>query len=241
MAQEKALLIDIKRCIGCLSCETACKQLHGFGTDPEPTLSDTAFTVVEARGDKFVRKLCMHCEDPACASACPVGAIGKTPLGPVVYNADKCIGCRYCMLACPYQVPRYQWTKLAPFVKKCDLCTDRMKAGKPTACAEACPVQATVFGNRDELINEAWKPHSRRRVLCSAHLGSRRTGRRQRAVRLRCSLREAGIQAGAERQSADANAYRQRAGRFAQSRHHGRHDSLGAVLGNAAAARSCAG
>ena len=78
MAKEKALLIDIKRCIGCLSCETACKQLHGFSTDPEPVLSDTAFTVVETRGDKFVRKLCMHCEDPACASACPVGAISKT-------------------------------------------------------------------------------------------------------------------------------------------------------------------
>ena len=97
MAQEKALLIDIKRCIGCLSCETACKQLHGFGTEPEPTLSDTAFTVVEARGDKFVRKICMHCEDPACASACPVGAISKTALGPVVYDAGKCIGCRYCL------------------------------------------------------------------------------------------------------------------------------------------------
>ena len=61
------------------------------------------------------------------------------------------------MLACPYQVPRYQWTKLAPFVKKCDLCVDRVKAGKQTACAEACPVQATVFGDRDELINEAWR------------------------------------------------------------------------------------
>ncbi len=82
MAKQKAMLIDIKRCIGCLSCETACKQLHGFGTDPEPTLSDTAFTVVETRGDKFVRKVCMHCDDPACASACPVGAISKTALGP---------------------------------------------------------------------------------------------------------------------------------------------------------------
>ena len=102
MPSQKAMLIDIKRCIGCMSCETACKQLHGFSTDPEPTLSDTAFTVVESRGDKFVRKLCMHCEDPACASACPVGAISKLPLGPVVYNADKCIGCRYCMIACPY-------------------------------------------------------------------------------------------------------------------------------------------
>lgn len=156
MPKEKAMLIDIKRCIGCLSCEAACKQLHGFSADPEPTLSDTAFTVVETRGDKFVRKLCMHCQDPACVSACPVEALGKTSLGPVVYNADKCIGCRYCMLACPYQVPRYQWTKLAPFVKKCDLCASRIKNGGTPACVEACPAQASVFGNRDELIAEAW-------------------------------------------------------------------------------------
>ena len=127
MPKQKAMLIDIKRCIGCGSCETACKQLHGFNTDPEPTLSDTAFTVIESRNDKFVRKVCMHCNDPACASVCPVGAIKKTALGPVVYDADKCIGCRYCMLACPYQVPRYQWSKLAPFVKKCDLCSERVQ------------------------------------------------------------------------------------------------------------------
>jgi formate dehydrogenase iron-sulfur subunit len=156
MPKQKAMLIDIKRCIGCLSCETACKQLHGFDTNPEPVLSDTAFTVVENRKDKYVRKLCMHCEDPACASACPVGAIGKLPLGPVVYNADKCIGCRYCMLACPYSVPRYQWSKLAPFVKKCDLCAEQIKKGGRPACVEACPVQASIFGDREALINEAW-------------------------------------------------------------------------------------
>lgn len=156
MPTQKAMLIDIKRCIGCMSCETACKQLHGFSTDPEPTLSETAFTVVESRGDKFVRKLCMHCEDPACASACPVGAISKLPLGPVVYNADKCIGCRYCMIACPYSVPRYQWSKLAPFVKKCDLCAERIKNDGKPACVEACPAEASVFGDRDALINEAW-------------------------------------------------------------------------------------
>jgi formate dehydrogenase iron-sulfur subunit len=156
MPEQKAMLIDIKRCIGCLGCETACKQLHGFSPDPEATLSDTAFTVVEGRNEKFVRKLCMHCEDPACASACPVGAIGKLPLGPVVYNADKCIGCRYCMLACPYSVPRYQWSKLAPFVKKCDLCAERVKRDGQPACVEACPAQASVFGTREALIAEAW-------------------------------------------------------------------------------------
>ncbi len=234
MAKEKALLIDIKRCIGCMSCETACKQLHGFSTDPEPVLSDTAFTVVETRNDKFVRKLCMHCDDPACASACPVGAISKMALGPVVYDADKCIGCRYCMLACPYQVPRYQWTKLAPFVKKCDLCVDRVKAGKPTACAEACPVQATVFGDRDELDQRGLEPHSQRFLLRAAHLGRGRAGWRQRAVRLRRALREAGIQASAQRQSADAVTDGKRAGRLAQGSDHGWNDSFGAVLGNAA-------
>jgi formate dehydrogenase iron-sulfur subunit len=156
MNTQKAMLIDIKKCIGCGSCAAACKQTHGLNTDPEPTLSDTAFTVIEARGDKFVRKLCMHCNDPACASACPVGAIKKSSLGPVVYDADKCIGCRYCMLACPYQVPRYQWTKLAPFVKKCNMCAERVSTGGQPACTEACPVQASIFGNRDELIAEAW-------------------------------------------------------------------------------------
>ena len=92
MIKQKAMLIDIKKCIGCGSCVAACKQLHGFNAEPEPTLSDTAFTVIEPRGDKFVRKVCMHCNDPACASACPVGAIKKTALGPVVYDAGKCIG-----------------------------------------------------------------------------------------------------------------------------------------------------
>jgi len=156
MPKQIAMLIDIKKCVGCDSCEAACKQLHVFNTEAEPTLSDTAFTVNESSGDKFVRKVCMHCNDPACASACPVGAIKKTSLGPVVYDADKCIGCRYCMLASPYQVPRYQWSKLAPFVKKCDLCSERVKAGNQPACTEACPVQASIFGDRDALIADAW-------------------------------------------------------------------------------------
>jgi len=74
----------------------------------------------------------------------------------VVYDAGKCIGCRYCMLACPYQVPRYQWTKLVPFVKKCNMCAERVGTGSQPACTEACPVQASIFGDRDELVAEAW-------------------------------------------------------------------------------------
>jgi formate dehydrogenase iron-sulfur subunit len=157
MEKQFALLIDVKQCIGCQSCEQACQTLHNYTVHHEPDLSYTALTVVEDKADRHVRRMCMHCQDPACASACPVGALNKNSFGPVTYNADKCIGCRYCMVACPYSVPRYEWTKLAPFVKKCDMCAERVRKGQPTACAEACPVGATTFGTRAEVLAEAWK------------------------------------------------------------------------------------
>jgi formate dehydrogenase iron-sulfur subunit len=97
----------------------------------------------------------MHCADPSCVSACPVGAFTKTETGPVVYDADKCMGCRYCMIACPFNVPRYEWEKPIPVVRKCDGCYERQKEGKPTACTEACPAEATVGGTREELLAEA--------------------------------------------------------------------------------------
>ena len=112
--RAKALLIDITRCIGCRSCELACKQAHHLPEDTEAELSSTALTVVEERQGRFVRRLCMHCQDPACVSVCPVGALQKTSRGPVLYAADRCIGCRYCMLACPFGVPRYEWDQVAP-------------------------------------------------------------------------------------------------------------------------------
>ena len=155
--RSNALLIDITKCVGCLACEQACKELHGFPKEHEASLSETALTVVSERGGKFVRRQCMHCLSPACASACPVGALIKTPEGAVRYAGAKCIGCRYCMIACPFDVPKYEWSKLAPYVTKCDLCAERQLAGKPTACAEACPTGATVFGERDALLAEAHK------------------------------------------------------------------------------------
>jgi formate dehydrogenase iron-sulfur subunit len=154
---SKAMLIDITKCIGCQECERTCKQIHGYPQEHEPGLSATALTVVQERGGKFVRRVCMHCQDPACASACPVGALKKTAQGAVRYDGSKCIGCRYCMIACPFDVPKYEWGKLAPYVTKCDLCAERVLAGKPTACAEACPVGATLFGDRDEMLAEAHK------------------------------------------------------------------------------------
>lgn len=154
---KKALLIDITKCIGCQQCAGACKEAHGTPGDPEPRLSETALTIVEDKDGKFVRKQCLHCEQPACASACLVGAIKKTGFGPVVYDKSKCVGCRYCMIACPHSVPRYEWSKLAPYMKKCDMCSERVAQGLQTACAEACPVQATIFGDRDEILREARK------------------------------------------------------------------------------------
>lgn len=155
----KALLFDSTTCIGCRECEAACARENHLPYNEtiaaEEKGSDHKFTYVVTRGDKYMRRLCMHCEDPSCASVCPVGALVKTKAGPVTYDADKCMGCRYCMVACPFGVPKYEWSKAVPAVRKCILCSDRVAAGKQTACAEACPTGATIFGERDELLLEA--------------------------------------------------------------------------------------
>jgi formate dehydrogenase iron-sulfur subunit len=154
---SRALLVDVTRCIGCRSCAKACKEAHGFpGDGEEAELDATTYTVVLDKGhDRYLRRMCMHCADPSCASACPVGAFTKTATGPVVYDSSKCMGCRYCMIACPFGVPRYEWAKPVPVVRKCDGCIERQKQGKPTACTEACPAEATVGGTRAELLAEA--------------------------------------------------------------------------------------
>jgi formate dehydrogenase iron-sulfur subunit len=160
MESARAILVDITKCIGCRSCEQACKEVHGFPKDTEAKLSTTALTVIEEHGDKYVRRMCMHCQDPACASACLVGTLKKTALGPVTYDKSKCIGCRYCLVACPFSVPRYEWTKLVPYVKKCDMCAVRQENGLAPACVEACPTGASIVGWREEMLEEA-----QRRVL----------------------------------------------------------------------------
>ena len=156
---SKALLYDATLCIGCKQCEKACaehnKLPYDDATAAEQSQSDHKFTVVLTRNDHFMRRLCMNCADPACASVCPVGALRKTADGPVVYDEKRCMGCRYCMVACPFGVPKYEWGKLLPRVQKCTMCADRISAGKPTACAEICPTGASKFGERDELIAEA--------------------------------------------------------------------------------------
>ncbi len=152
-----ALLIDITRCIGCRGCVSACKEAHGLPPgDADTTLSATALTaLVDVSDETHVRKLCMHCLEPSCASVCPVGALKRSPEGPVVYSADHCLGCRYCMLACPFGVPRYEWSSVAPAVRKCDLCAERRAKGQVPACVEICPAEAAQFGERDALLAEA--------------------------------------------------------------------------------------
>jgi len=157
MAQKKALLIDISMCIGCNACQDGCKVANKLPEGAEKLLSPTAYTALEEHDGKFVRRLCQHCQVPTCVSVCPVGAFTKTADGPVLYDAEKCIGCRYCMQACPFRVPRYEWKSTHPRVQKCIFCYTRLAQGKQTACAEACPTGATKFGDRDELIAEANK------------------------------------------------------------------------------------
>ncbi len=158
----KAILTDTTKCVGCEKCVQACKEVNGLAGDVpfrwrlEDGLNSTRWTTILRRpGGVFVRKQCRHCLDPACASACPVGALQRTDEGPVVYDPGKCMGCRYCMMACPFGVPRYDWEKPVPYVQKCTMCHERQLEGEQPGCTEACPTEATIFGERDALMAEA--------------------------------------------------------------------------------------
>jgi len=167
-------LTDLSECVGCRSCERACNEANAL---PQPSIpfddgsvfnhkrrpDAKAYTVVNRFEDprdknRFIfRKIqCNHCNEPACASACPIHAYDKTPEGPVLYDSSKCFGCRYCMIACPFYVPAYSYeSALEPKIVKCIMCYPRIKAGRLPACVEACPAGAITFGKRKDLINLA--------------------------------------------------------------------------------------
>jgi len=158
----KAILTDVTKCIGCFECVAACKEAHGLANDVprkwhrNDGLSARNWTaIIQKPGPHYIRKQCRHCLEPACESACPVAALVRTETGAVVYDPAKCIGCRYCMIACPFGIPRYDWEEPVPYIQKCDLCYDRISHGQQPACTEACPNGATIFGERDELLAEA--------------------------------------------------------------------------------------
>jgi Fe-S-cluster-containing dehydrogenase component len=174
--ERYGMLTDTTLCIGanCRKCEFACRKANRLPLD-DLNLSDNSvfdrerrtdsknYTVVNRFPDPnspeipfYVKKQCMHCDEPACASACLVAAFKKTPEGPVVYNKDVCIGCRYCMVACPFDIPAYDYFNAKdPQVRKCTMCYDRIKQGKIPACAEICPKEAITFGKRKDLISLA--------------------------------------------------------------------------------------
>ncbi|HKJ43857.1 MAG TPA: 4Fe-4S dicluster domain-containing protein [Sunxiuqinia sp.] len=160
------VLYDSTRCVGCQSCEVACAEAHDL---PIPTdivepgvirkTSEKQRCVVNSydtpKGEVFMRTACMHCNEPACAAACLTQAMYKTKEGPVIWRGDKCMGCRYCMVSCPFGVPKFEYHSANPKIQKCDMCYDRIvKGGKP-ACVESCPAEALFFGTRRALIAEA--------------------------------------------------------------------------------------
>ncbi len=167
-ADDPAMLIDLSRCIGCGACVVACKYQNRLDwrddqpwLGPEAELASANWTVVTTAqrdggdGIRYVKSQCMHCLEPACASACPVKALRKQPLGAVTYDVNKCIGCRYCLMACPFGIPTFEWDRPISKVSKCSLCFERVTRGEATACAAACPVGAIQFGPRGQLLEEA--------------------------------------------------------------------------------------
>jgi Fe-S-cluster-containing dehydrogenase component len=164
--ESPGMLVDTTLCVGCRGCEAACAEANGNPPPPDgdqvlASKRDTSidqFTVVnrvEGVENRFAKKQCMHCISPACASACPVRAMDKKPEGPVTYDPSACLGCRYCMVACPFDVPKYEYGSNTPRVRKCSFCADRQKAGLKPACAEVCPSGALTFGRRGELLDVA--------------------------------------------------------------------------------------
>ena len=197
--KTRSTLVDITNCIGCRACQVACKQWNdrpGEETDAQPDLGFQNPVVLSAKtltlikydeipdeqapgGLRLVNSMwrCLHCLEPACVSSCPTTALERKPDGPVVYSEDQCIGCRYCMWACPWGVPSADWDTRSPKIHKCTHCADRCDQPAPAArndqpltyeegqaflnavqvpaCVKACPADALVYGDRDDMLAEA--------------------------------------------------------------------------------------
>ena len=172
------LLYDATLCVGCKACVAACKEANNnppeFSTEDhlwDTPLDTSGYTFnlikvyrngtmetkdAEVNGYAFMKTSCMHCADPSCVSACPVSAMLKDPVtGIVSYNPDACVGCRYCVAACPFGIPKYQYDSPTGKIGKCELCRHRYKDGHYSACAEVCPTGATLYGKTSDLLAEA--------------------------------------------------------------------------------------
>lgn len=162
------VLVDTTRCIGCRACEVACGMAHNLhvpdvendgALDAERTPTERQWTVVNRydtdAGEVFVKKQCMHCWQPACVAACLTRAMYKTETGPVIWRSPQCMGCRYCMVSCPFDVPKFEYHEWNPKIQKCDLCWRRLAHGRKPACVEACPTDALMFGRKRDLMEIA--------------------------------------------------------------------------------------
>jgi Fe-S-cluster-containing dehydrogenase component len=166
-----AMLFDSTVCTGCKACMPACNEANGLPTDTllsggiwdMPTgLNAKTKNIIELYQDPqsdnfaFVKKQCMHCLDPACVTGCPFGSLVKRDLGAVTWNSSLCIGCRYCEVACPFEVPQFQWENWNPKIVKCEFCYDqRLKEDMQPACTSVCPTGAVIFGKRTDLLAQA--------------------------------------------------------------------------------------
>ncbi|MCK5519834.1 MAG: 4Fe-4S dicluster domain-containing protein [Candidatus Marinimicrobia bacterium] len=161
-----SVLYDSTRCIGCQSCEFACSEQNDLNDpDGEPEIGvvrktdEKHRTVVNcydtSKGEVYVKTQCMHCNQPACDAACLTQAMHKTEEGPVIWRGDKCMGCRFCMVSCPFDIPKFEYHSANPKIEKCDMCFSQLKKGELPACVDNCPNEALVFGTRRELVKEA--------------------------------------------------------------------------------------
>jgi len=156
------MLYDATRCIGCQACVTACKtanNLPGNMYDPPKDLDGYTKNIIKLyEGDgeySYMKQQCMHCIDPGCVNACMIGAFKKREFGIVTWDIDRCIGCRYCQVACPYNVPKFQWDTAIPEIVKCELCNHMLARGEEPGCCQACPKEAVIYGTYEELLADA--------------------------------------------------------------------------------------
>ena len=158
------ILYDSTRCVGCRTCEYECATAHKLPVPKDKIeavrqTDETCNTVVNTfqtdKGEVFIKRQCMHCNEPACVAACLTKAMHKTEGGPVTWDGNKCMGCRYCMVSCPFDSPKFEYHSANPKIQKCDMCFDRMKTEKSPACVFNCPNDALLYGKRRDLIKEA--------------------------------------------------------------------------------------
>ena len=166
-ADAMGMLYDATRCIGCKTCVVACRKANDMPVEPSPNglwdapedLSGKTRNIIKLyKGDgkqSFMKAQCMHCIDPACAGACMIGALQKREHGIVTWDGSRCIGCRYCQVACPYEIPKFTWDKANPRIVKCEMCSHRIAKGGVPACCEVCPREAVIYGPYRDLLADA--------------------------------------------------------------------------------------